>query len=138
MPAKDIYHNQVKIALEKDGWTLTHDPLVLQYGAKDLFVDLGAERLLAAEKHGDKIAVEIKSFIGKSQVANLEQALGQYILYYDVLRKIEPERLLYLAVNDKIYEDLFSEPIGQILLENKRLKLLVFNVKNEVIVKWIE
>lgn len=138
MPAKDVYHNNVKTALEKDGWTLTHDPLVLQYGAKDLFVDLGAQRVLAAEKKGEKIAVEIKSFIGKSQVANLEQALGQYILYCDVLQKIEPDRSLYLAVNDKIYSDLFLEPIGQMLIENNRIKLLVFNIKEEVIVKWIE
>jgi len=39
-------------------------------------VDLGAEQVFAAEKHERKIAVEVKSFIGSSIVADLEQALG--------------------------------------------------------------
>jgi hypothetical protein len=56
MPAKDIFHNAVKNALIKDGWTITHDPLRLTWGGKDMYVDLGAERLLAAEKAGQQIA----------------------------------------------------------------------------------
>jgi hypothetical protein len=63
MPAPDIFHDQVKNALVKDGWTITDDPLTIQWGRKKLYVDLGAERLLAAAKSGRKIAVEIKSFI---------------------------------------------------------------------------
>jgi len=61
MPAKDIYHDSVKNALIKDGWTITHDPLMLRWGKKDMFIDLGAEFILAAEKSDRKIAVEIKS-----------------------------------------------------------------------------
>ena len=57
----------------------------MQWGSKDLYVDLGAEKLIAAEKENQKIAVEIKSFIGNSQVADLEQALGKYILYLDII-----------------------------------------------------
>lgn len=57
MPAKDIYHNCVKIALLKDGWTITDDPLSLKVGQKDIFIDLAAEKLLVAEKQGVKIAV---------------------------------------------------------------------------------
>lgn len=87
MPAKDVYHQTVKEALRRDGWTITHDPLALKVGRKDLFVDLGAEQLLIAEKAGRKIAVEIKSFVGASNVAELEKALGQYILYHDVLEE---------------------------------------------------
>ena len=63
MPARDIYHETVKNALIKDGWTITHDPLVLRWGTTDVYVGLGAEQLLAAEKRGQKIAVEIKSFV---------------------------------------------------------------------------
>ncbi len=80
MPAKDIYHDTVKNALIKDGWTITDDPLVISIGKKDLFIDLGAEKLIAAEKDSKKIAVEIKSFIGSSQVNDLKNALGQYVL----------------------------------------------------------
>lgn len=81
MPAKDVYHNTVKNALIKDGWQITNDPLILEYGGKDLFVDLGAEKLISAEKDNQKIAVEIKSFLGTSQVNDLEKAVGQYIVY---------------------------------------------------------
>nr|WP_271254365.1 element excision factor XisH family protein [Pseudanabaena sp. Chao 1811] len=59
MPARDIYHNTVKTALEKDGWTITHDPFPLQIGKKRLSVDLGAERLISAEKNLQKIVVEM-------------------------------------------------------------------------------
>ena len=50
MPARDRLHNAVKNALIRDGWTITHDPLRLTSGRRNLYVDLGAERLLAAEK----------------------------------------------------------------------------------------
>jgi XisH protein len=88
MPAKDIYHNAVRNALEKDSWQITKDPFILKWGTRDLYIDLGAEKLIAAEKSGEKIAVEIKSFIGASPVTDLENALGQYILYYDILTRL--------------------------------------------------
>lgn len=81
MPAKDLYHDKVRAILEKDGWTITDDPFKLKWGLRELFVDLGATKLLAAQKAERKIAVEIKSFVKASPVADLEVALGQYILY---------------------------------------------------------
>ncbi|MEQ8539428.1 MAG: XisH family protein [Coleofasciculus sp. D1-CHI-01] len=137
MPARDIYHYNVKNALIKDGWTITHDPLVLKVGAKDLFVDLGAEKLLAAEKEDDKIAVEVKSFVGASEIEDLKNALGQYILYADVLEDVEPDRNLYLAIRRITFLELFEEPIGKKLLQKRRLKLIVFDSKTEDIVQWI-
>lgn len=138
MPAKDIYHNVVITALEKDGWTITDDPLRLIIGNRSVYVDLGAEKLLAAEKEGRKIAVEIKSFLSRSPVNDLEEALGQYILYQDVMAYSEIDRTLYLAIRDEVYIDLFSEAIGQLLLEKKRFKLMVFDVKKEQILRWID
>jgi hypothetical protein len=137
MPARDIYHDAVKHALEKDGWTITHDPLKLKLGRKEMYVNLGAERLLAAEKGGQKIAIEIKSFIGSSQLHDLEEALGQFVLYHDVLTEVEPERVLYLAVSQKTYTDLFEEPLGLLLLKNNRAQLIIFDPSKEVILKWI-
>lgn len=137
MPAKDIYHDTVKRALIKDGWTITHDPLILKWGLRDLYVDLGAERLVAAEKEGHKIAVEIKSFVSQSEVEDLETAVGQFILYHDILSRTEPDRVLYLAVRAAVFTSVFEEPIGQVLLENQRVKLVVFDPQAEVIVKWI-
>ena len=138
MPAKDIYHDTVKNALIKDGWTITHDPLKLQYGKRKFFVDLGAERLIAAVKGSEEIAVEIKSFISKSEMDDLENALGQYILYENVMSVVEPERELYLAVADNVFEAIFEDAIGQLLLENENLKVCVFNPETEEIIRWIK
>ena len=138
MPAKDIYHNTVRTALEKDGWTITNDPLTLEIGDRSLFVDLGAEKILAAEKQGRKIAVEVKSFLSASPVHDLEEAVGQYIVYQDILELSEPERNIYLAVREEVYLDIFSEPLGQLLLRKKRLKLIVFDSSREIIIRWID
>jgi uncharacterized protein (UPF0548 family) len=61
--AKDIFHEAVKQALQKEQWIITNDPLKFKFGNVNFQVDLGAERLVAAERAGEKIAVEIKSFL---------------------------------------------------------------------------
>jgi hypothetical protein len=137
MPARDFYHDVVKSALIADGWTITDDPLRLHVGKKDLFVDLYAERLLSATKGGRKIAVEVKSFLGPSEVADLESALGQYVLYREILAETEPDRLIHLAVPADAYEELFKEPIGQLVLNRTHLRLIVFEPETGVIVQWI-
>ena len=71
MSARDIYHDTVKLALEKDGWAITHAPFPLQIGKKRLSADFGAERLISAEKELRKIVVEVKSFVGQSDVKDL-------------------------------------------------------------------
>lgn len=75
--------------------------------------------------------------MGLSQVANLEQALGQYVFYYDILQRLEPKRKLYLAIREETFSDIFEEPIGEILLENKRLNLIFLDAVKEVILAWI-
>ena len=136
MPAKDRYHDQVRNALVKDGWTITHDPLHLSYRRRDLFVDLGAERILAAEKVGRKIAVEVKSFLGLSILNDLEHAVGQFVLYEKVLTKLEPNRQLFLALPMWTYTNLFEESIGELLLDQQQIRLLVFDPNQEEIIKW--
>jgi len=136
MPTKDLYHDTVKAALDKDGWTVT-DNLSLKVGKRDLFIDMGAEKLLIAERANQKIAVEVKSFIGASPVSDLEQALGQYLLYEDLLQTQYPDRLLYLAIRDTVYSSFFQEEIVQIVLTSRRLKLLIFDEIQEVIIQWI-
>jgi hypothetical protein len=102
-----------------------------------MYVDLGAERLIAAEKAGEKIAVEIKSFVGLSEMDDLEKAIGQYVVYSVVLAEKEPERLLYLAVPKNILSDIFEEPLGKLLLKKNLVKVFGFDPKEEVIVQWI-
>jgi XisH protein len=135
--AKDIYHNTVRVALEKDGWTITDDPLTLPIGERSVYVDLGAEKLLTAERAGQRIAIEIKSFVSRSPVKDLESALGQYVLYQGIMTFREDKRPLYLAIRDDVYLDIFSEPIGRIFIENHQLKIIVFDPTTEEIVRWI-
>jgi hypothetical protein len=137
MPARDRYHDQVKNALTKDGWTITADPLHVRWGKKDMYVDLGAAQLLAAEKGERKIAVEVKSFLGHSEMADLEQAIGQYTVYHEVLLRTEPDRELFIAVDEEVYGNLFEEPIGELLLESRRIRLIVFDPHTETIRQWI-
>ncbi|MEC4806813.1 MAG: XisH family protein [Jaaginema sp. PMC 1079.18] len=137
MPAKDLYHETVKIALTKDGWTITDDPLKIEVGSRSIYIDLGARKLLGAEKQGRKIAVEIKSFLAPSPVSELEKALGQYELYSLILEDEDPERLLYLALSDRIFNDFFTEEIGQRVLRKKNLRVIVFDPSTEEIVRWI-
>ena len=137
MPALDLYHYTVKKALVKDGWTITDDPLILKWGPKDLYVDLGAERLLAAKKGEEQIAVEVKSFLSPSEMEDLEEALGQYVLYHDLLAELEPKRPLFIAVTVDVHRDVFEEAVGKLMLRNKRIRLIVFDPVREVIVQWI-
>ena len=136
--ARDVFHNAVRRALEFEGWTITHDPLVVPFGDHNLFVDLGAERMLAAEKAGRQIAVEVKSFLSRSPVEDLERALGQYVLYHALLRRDQPERTLYLAVPDRAFEGVLSSLLGRMLIEDQQIRLIVFEPDRETIVKWIE
>jgi hypothetical protein len=137
VPARDIYHNTVKFALEKDGWTITHDPFPLQIGKKRLSADLGAERLISAEKGTQRIVVEVKSFVGQSDVKDLEQALGQYVLYRQILNEMGSDRHLYLAVSQATFNSVFTIELGQVLLKNQIIKLIVFEAESEAIVQWI-
>lgn len=115
---------------------ITADPLILTIGLRSVFVDLGAEKLIAAERGSEKIAVEVKSFLGPSPIRDLENAWGQFFLYSRALRKQEPNRILYLAVNETVFQTLFAEEAGQLLLEEPGFRLVVFNPTTKEIVQW--
>lgn len=134
--AKDRFHNAVRTALEKDGWTITDDPLSFRFGGVDVHIDLAAERFLAAEKDGQKIAVEIKSFLGASVISEFHTALGQFMNYRSILRRKEPQRSLYLAVPKDIYEEFFQRQFTQVVIEDYQLDFVVYDIDNEVISLW--
>jgi hypothetical protein len=136
MPVKDLYHKSVKKALQKDGWRITADPLLLRAGLIILYVDLGAERLLTAEKGNKKIAVEIKSFLQHSDIYEFHAALGQFMNYRYALNKQEPERQLYLAVPFEVYDSFFLQPFIQEVLQYYHIQLIVFDPEQEVIQQW--
>ena len=137
MPAKDFYHDTVKNALIKDGWVIIDENIHLPWGGRDTYVDLGAEKLFAAEKDGRKIGVEVKSFIGKSDMVELEKAIGQFVIYRLAMKKKYPDWQLFLAVGEEIYNELFVHPDGVELIEAQSLKIIVFEEIKEVIARWI-
>ena len=136
MAAKDRYHQIVRKALEKEEWTITHDPYPLQAGGYDLEIDLGAEKVIAAERQGQKIAVEIKSFLGPSKISEFYGALGQFITYRAALKIQDSERQLYLAVPSHLYEKFFSNLFIQDLIEQNQVDLMTYSLKKEEIDRW--
>ena len=136
MAAKDKFHDAVKNALVKDGWMITHDPLELEIGEVSVSIDLGAENILAAEKQGRKIAVEIKNFLGASNIYEFHLALGQF-LNYRIALEDEPERILYLAVPQETHETFFKKELVQKSIRTYAVRLIVYNVASEEITEWI-
>jgi hypothetical protein len=137
MPAKDIFHDAVRKGLEKEGWVITEDPLEIEIGGVEMYIDLGADRILAAEKKGEKIAVEIKSFVGASNISQFHMAVGQCFNYQIALEAKEPDRVLYLAVPLGTYQSFFTLPFIQMVLQRSQLKIIVYDPANEVIATWI-
>jgi hypothetical protein len=138
MAAKDLYHTTVKTALQKDGWTITHDPLYLKHEGLKMAIDLGAEQVIAASKDAEQIAVEIKSFATTSVLYAYHESLGQFRTYRRILKKKEPERTLFLAVPVEVYDEFFKQPFGIEAIEEEDLKLLVFNPITQEIITWIK
>ncbi len=136
--AKDIFHSHVRLALEKDGWEITDDPLLLPWGSAPVYVDLGAEKLIAAEKNNRKIAVEVKSFLRGSRTEDLEDAMGQIVLYRYLLQRSQPERELFLAVRKDVYESYINLPHVIEFLQTEQVNLLVFDPQTEEVVQWIK
>ena len=136
MSSKDIFHDAVRIGLEKEGWLITDDPLRIRVGRVDMQIDLGGEKIIAAERGKEKIAVEIKSFVSPSNISEFHTALGQFLNYRVALEKQQPERFLYLAVPEKAYETFFHLPFVEMVTERFQLSLLVYDPKEEVILQW--
>ncbi len=137
MPAQDIFHNVVRNALTKNGWTITDDPLYISFGGVGFYVDLGAEKIIGAEKEGQKIAVEVKSFSGTSTIYEFHTALGQYLNYHLALEEQDPERTLYLAIPEDTYFGFFTLQFGLRAIERFKLKLIVYHIEEEEIVQWV-
>lgn len=137
MPAKDTYHNAVKNALIKDGWIITADPYFIKYEDAELYADLAAEKPIAAERQGQKIVVEIKSFIGRSLMYDFHGALGQYIVYRNLIQLTAPEYTLYLGIDDAVYQEFFKRKSIQLITKENRLLLITVEMKKEEIQQWI-
>jgi XisH protein len=134
--AKDLFHESVKTALMKEGWTITKDPLVIRIDRVKLEIDLAAEKVFAAERDGQKIAIEVKGFIQPSAISDFHNALGQFLHYRLALEMTDPDRVLYLAVPEDIANNFFQERFVQAAIQSYSLKLLVYNPTREEIILW--
>lgn len=134
--ARDYFHEHVREALEKSGWKITDDPLKLGRGLAQYQVDLGAEQLFAAEKGPERIAVEVKSFVGNSAVSEFHKAVGQFVDYEIALEELDPERSLFLAIPLATYENFIKEELIERSLVRIKAKLLVYNPVTKSIVSW--
>ena len=142
MSAKDRFHDTVKTALIKQGWTITHDPLSLDFDSDPIqivetrnFASLLLEKLIAAERGVEKIAVEVKSFLAASTIYEFHLAVGQCFSYRIALSSQEPERQLYLAIPIVIYQEFFRRPFAQKTIQEAQIKILVFDPNEEVILQ---
>jgi hypothetical protein len=131
MSAKDKFHEAVKVALQKDGWLITDDPLRIRISSTTkLYIDLGAKKIIAAERDGEKIAVEVKSFLGAATINEFHLAIGQYINYRYALTDFGYEQTLYLAVPLSIYDDFFTQPFIEAVIERSQVASLQFKIQN--------
>ena len=137
---KDKYHNNVREALEKEGWQITHDPYRIRIGRRRGYIDLGLEQevILGAEKNNQKIAVEIKTFGGSSDLDEFEDAVGQFIVYLTALEEEEPVRELFLAIPVNFFNRFFDDPFFLKLAKKRQINLVVYNEITNTISKWIK
>lgn len=138
MPQQDAYHNSVRNALEKDGWVITHDPFTIRLEDVKFYVDLAAEKTIETDGETQKVALEIKVFGGLSFLNEFEKAVGQYLIYKQFLGELFPERILFLAVAEDVFEESFALPSIKAVVARQEIKLLVFNAELEEIIQWIE
>lgn len=136
--ARDLFHNVVKDALIQEGWQITHDPFPVNYGDVQMQIDLGAERIIAATKDQETIAVEVKSFINPSAISEFHTAVGQYLNYRRALRSQEPLRILYLAVPSQTYEEFFRLRFIEEGVREYQISLVIYDIEDRRILKWIK
>lgn len=136
--AKDIYHKLVREALVKEGWTITHDPYPMEEWDPEWEIDLGAEKIIGAEKENRKIAVEVKSFLAASFAYEFHQALGQYVNYLLGLSQIDRDRVLYLAVPLDVWETEFQRKGIRFSVNKMNVNVIVYDVQSKRIERWIE
>lgn len=73
-----------------------------------------------------------------SPVTYLAATLGQYLLYRAVLEITGDATPLYLALPAIAYNELLLDDLGQLLIKQHQMKLIVFDPFREEVVQWIQ
>ena len=131
MPAKDKYHDTVIRALEKDGWRIVRQQVLITVGTRHLWLDLKAER------DGQFIYVEVKGFETHYSIVDyLYASIGQCVTYLAAIDHLKLGVPLYLAVPQKALNGILSEVIGQIAIQRAGIQLMSFDIDREEILQW--
>lgn len=139
MPQLDFYHQVVKRALEKAGWRIIDQNVRVNIDDMWVYIDIIAESSTVTISSQTRIAVaiEVKSFQADSPVSEFEKALGQYLLYEEIIASGAMNGRLYLAIPKVSHESFFQQPTIQRLVARYRVNLLVYDPEPEEIVAWI-
>jgi hypothetical protein len=137
VPALDTCHPHIVRALNKAGWNVAPKPFVLKLSrGHTLFIDLEAAR---EEEVGKRtiLLVEVKCFPeGSAATSELYAAIGQYLVYRDLLKQSQIDVDLYLAVPVEAYQDVFTRMALGTISEN-HIKMMIVDTEREVIIQWL-
>jgi hypothetical protein len=75
--------------------------------------------------------------VADSPVRDLQETVGPFVVYRALLAQTEPERTLFLAVSTRVQDSVLSEPLGQLVAAEVRLRVLVFDSQKQKVVRWI-
>jgi hypothetical protein len=138
MAKNDKYYENVKEALQKDGWIITHSPFRVRIDHIKFKMDLGAERtLFEFENTKEKIVVEIKSFLDSSFINDFHDCVGQYNDYLGALEYTQVKRKLWLAIPHKVYLDNFMHPFIISQVVRNSMSIVTFDPTINRIIQWI-
>jgi len=138
MARRDFIHEAVKNALIKDEWHITADPYRIVYKDATLEADMKADKLLVASRENLSIIVEVKSFLQRSFIHEFLAACGQYQAYRFLLQDKGETEEVYMAVSHEVYQREFRKDMVKLLAKRFSLRLLVVDIEQEVIWKWIK
>jgi hypothetical protein len=135
LPAKDYYHDVVKRALIKDGWKITREQVLFIIADRHVWIDIEASKT----SEDQRILIEVKGFEGPSQVNELMDAVGKYVVYRAIINEVGGQNIpLYLTITEEAFQSILSERIGVIARQQAGVKLLVFDPGREEIKTWID
>lgn len=133
--AKDLYHDAVKEALEKENWEIINDPLRLKISDDLVYmIDLAAEKYIIATKAKKVIVVEIKTFQQGSNTYSFHGALGQYCVYKSALKFLDLPYELFLAVPHNVFKSFFQQPFIQQVLIDYDCKIMTYSPDEKEII----
>ncbi|MFK7950437.1 MAG: element excision factor XisH family protein [Saprospiraceae bacterium] len=138
MAQRDKIHEAVVVALEKAGWFVTDDPLIVQSAGTTFKMDLGAEKFVLATKDTEQIAIEIKSLTKISLIYDFYEIFGQYIFYRDALNDENINRTLHLAISNISWKRIQKKPFLLKRIAQYDINILVIDKNAQIILEWIK